>query len=651
MKKLSNILAFAAAAFAMTACTTDLDEVRIDPTNVVPPTVSVPATVDLGSQAATVEFDYTPIDYGFQAAVKYTLHIELTDSQKELSLDAAASNGKFAIDRFAMNNALIGAGAAPAAASAARMWVEAGMVNSKNVVIASTICESEKTDTKFVPYVWSVKGVLSADGTETVVDMKETAADTWLAEKVTVCGAFKFVYNHKDAGAMGGTFTELKKDFSVSTAGAAIEIAESDDFKAGDMVNIRLNTATNVASVSIPDICWSLIGVNGDWNKDIDMIEVLDGVWMSPVTEMEGNFKLRFAAGWDINRGGAIAELGRLFAGVPGGDNIALPKKAKYQVLYYEALDKIIVKEARAEDGWSVIGGTVMNDTGWTADFYMQEAADGKWFIDNLFVDGSCKIRFACDWGTNRGGKFADLDTAFEVKPDGDNINLYKNWYNIVYDPAAETITVSAGESYVEGGREYPTEIGLTGAFSGYNWNMADAPKYAMDKYSGATGTNYVLMTGDDVQFKVTHGENNWVGGTLESNADGVYTFSLGSGDNMKLPAGIYAFVVNLAEEKAVFTKLERVGIIGAATPNGWGGETWMTLDAADNLYKWSGTLSADIMKVRFDGDKHEWAYNLGGEMTDLVHNGGDMPVAEGGDYEVVLDLVHTPNTLTLTKK
>ncbi len=646
MKKLLNILTIAAAATAMVACTTDLDDTRIDPSNVVLPTIAVPSMVDLGSQAATVEFDYTPIDYGFSAAVKYTLRIEMTDTQKQLSLDVNAADGKFQIDRFAMNNALIDAGAAPAAASNARMWVEAGMVNDKNVVIASTVYESEKSDTQFVPYVWSVKGILTDDGAETIVDMKETAADQWLAEKTTVYGAFKFVYNHNDAGALGGTFTELKEDFDVSTSGAAIEIAESDDFKLGDMLNIRLNTSTNVASVSVPDICWSLIGVNGDWSKDVDMIEALDGVWMSPVTEMEGNFKLRYAAGWDINRGGVMTELGRLFAGVPGGDNIELPKKAKYQVVYYEELDKIAITEVRATDGWSVIGGTVMNNTDWTADFYMSQSADGKWFVDNLFVDGVFKIRFACAWDVNRGGKFGDLDAAFEAVPDGGNISLYKNFYNVVYDPAAETITVSAGESYIEGGREYPTEIQLTGDFSGYNWVIADAPAYAMDKYSGIA-TGYVSMCGMQYGFKVTHAENQWVPGGNATTDGNDTTFELYTGDNMMLADGGYYFTVNLAEQKAVFHKFEKVGIIGSATEGGWTDDTLLTLDPATGLFGTTTTFTEGVFKVRFDGG---WDYNLGGSLDNMAHNGSDIAV-EAGAYDVVLDMTKQPITVTLNKK
>lgn len=646
MKKLLNILTVAAAAIAMAACTTDLDETRIDPSNVVPPVLVVPPSIDLGSQAATIEFDYTPIDYGFAAAVKYTLHIEMSATQTQLALDVTAADGKFQIDRFAMNNALIGAGAAPAVASDARMWVEAGMVNDKSAIIASTVCESEKMDTRFTPYVWSVKGILTADGAETIVDMKETAADTWLAEKTPVYGAFKFVYNHNDAGAMGGTFTALKEDFDVSASGSAVEIPESDDFKAGDMLNIRLNTSTNVASVSIPDICWSLIGVNGDWNKDVDMVEVMNGVWMSPVTEMEGNFKLRFAAGWDINRGGAMTELGRLFAGVAGGDNIELPKKAKYQVVYYEALDKISITEARAEDGWSIIGGTVMNNTDWTADFFMTQAADGKWFVDNLFVDGSCKLRFACDWGVNRGGKFDDLDVAFEAVPDGGNINLYKNFYNLVYDPAAETITVSAGESYIDGGREYPTEIQLTGDFSGYNWDISAAPAYAMDKYSGIA-TGYVSMCGMTYGFKVTHADSQWVPGGNATVAGNDTTFELYAGDNMMLADGGYFFTVNLADQKAVFHKFDTVGIIGDATEGGWDSDTLLTLDPATGLFSVTTTLTAGGFKVRFDGG---WDYNLGGSLDEMVHNGDNITV-EAGTYDVVLDMTVSPVKMTLTKR
>ncbi len=291
-----------------------------------------------------------------------------------------------------------------------------------------------------------------------------------------------------------------------------------------------------------------------------------------------------------------------------------------------------------------------MNNTDWTADFYMTQAADEKRLVEHLLLQLKCKLRFACDWDAgNRGGKFGDLDVAFTVEPDGDNINLYKNFYNIVYDPAAETITVSAGESYVAGAIEYPTEIQLTGDFSGYNWVIADAPAYAMDKYSGIA-TGYVSMCGMQYGFKVTHAENQWVPGGNATTDGNDTTFELYTGDNMKLADGGYFFTVNLAEQKAVFHKFDKVGIIGSATAGGWATDTLLTLDPATGLFSTTATLTDGVFKVRFDGDISDWAYNLGGSLDNMVHNGGDIAV-KAGTYEVVLDMTRQPITVTLNKK
>jgi len=289
----------------------------------------------------------------------------------------------------------------------------------------------------------------------------------------------------------------------------------------------------------------------------------------------------------------------------------------------------------------------VMNNTDWSADFYMQQAADGKWFIDNLFVDGSCKIRFACSWDIkDRGGKFDELDVPFAVEQGGSNINLYKNWYNIVYDPAAETITVSAGESYVEGGREYPTEIGLTGNFSGYSWDPQAAPKYAMDKYSGIS-TGYVSMVNAaGVEFKITYG-NTWVSGKTVSTEGSDTTFELNSGDNMSIADGAYAFTIDLANNQAKFHKFEVAGLIGDATEGGWDNDTPMTFDPATGLHSVTTTLKDGGMKVRFDGG---WGYNLGGSLDNMVYNGDNIAV-EAGTYDIVLDMTVSPVKMTLTKK
>ena len=54
------------------------------------------------------------------------------------------------------------------------------------------------------------------------------------------------------------------------------------------------------------------------------------------------------------------------------------------------------------------------------------------------------KIREGSNWDNNRGGAFATAGTPFEaVAGGGDNINLGDMTnYSVVYDPAAETITI-----------------------------------------------------------------------------------------------------------------------------------------------------------------------------------------------------------------
>ena len=100
MKKLLNIMAGMLAMAATTACTTDLDEVQLNPSEVVPPVLTVPATIDLGAMASTMEFDYTPIDYGFSAAVNYSLMISTESLETPVSIAMGIAGDKLTADRF-----------------------------------------------------------------------------------------------------------------------------------------------------------------------------------------------------------------------------------------------------------------------------------------------------------------------------------------------------------------------------------------------------------------------------------------------------------------------------------------------------------------------------------------------------------------------
>ena len=652
MKKFFNILAAVAATVAMTACTTDLDDARIDPSNVVAPALTVPATIDLGSADATIEFDMTPIDYGFAAAVQYTLYMQAEGAENPVSLAATIADGKVQVERFALNNALVGSGLPTAQPAKMNMWLTAGMLNDKGALLESTLYNSETMTTSITTYVWSVKGLLLKEGenpVEAMVDMKEKAADSWILEKAKVYGAFKFVKNHNDAESLGGSIAKMKEDFAVSAGGADIDITGIEDYDADGIYNITLNTATGKAQVYIPDAKWGLIGAFNGWGADVDMIEQADGIWVSPVTKMSGEFKIRYAGDWADNRGGAYTSNGELFAVTPGGDNIMLPEEAEYQVVYYQKIDKMSITKVDSANTWGLIGAAVMGGEGWNYDFRMANV-DGKWVANNVYIDGQFKARLNGDWTTNfglkKGTKLGDLGTASEVEQDGDNIDLYKNFYNVVLDTANATITISKGESYADAEREYAEEVLIRGDFGDADWSETTALKFAMGKYSGgASGYAVFHKMENGFKFFYNDGAERWFGVSGTPATDGTPT-NLG-GDNFILADGAYHFVLNVAEGTVKFLALTP-GIIGSATPGKWDNETPMLFDATTGLYSLTADLTEGAIKIRFNGN---WDYNLGGALDNMVYNGSDILVAEAGTYDIVLDMTAQPMKMTMTKK
>lgn len=190
-------------------------------------------------------------------------------------------------------------------------------------------------------------------------------------------------------------------------------------------------------------------------------------------------------------------------------------------------------------------------------------------------------------------------------------------------------------------------EVHVTGDFGDVSWTHTKAP-VLQGNPNNDTHWGYVSMYGL-TGFKFTYDSPDgvqWVGGAV-TEGDGLYTATLGGGDNMTLPEGIYRLDVNMAEMTATFLPLGSVGLVGAF--NGWDVKACAPLERAED-----GTFTADLtldgeFKVIFDGAVTEWKYNLGGDAAHLVHDGSNLK-AEAGDYHVVLDLTHTPS-LTLTRK
>ena len=186
---------------------------------------------------------------------------------------------------------------------------------------------------------------------------------------------------------------------------------------------------------------WAVIGDFNGWGKDEAMTQVAPGIWVSDALELtEVGWKLRYNGSWDVNRGGATpAAVGEFVAAYPGGDDIKFAGKGR--VVFNENNQTIGIL------GWGVVGSIAsIEGFNWNNDIPMNLAADGKWYSVPvaLGADDEVKIRYMADWADDRGGDAEAADEAFAVKKGGSNIKAPKaGTYMVVYDPAAETITLS----------------------------------------------------------------------------------------------------------------------------------------------------------------------------------------------------------------
>ena len=402
----------------------------------------------------------------------------------------------------------------------------------------------------------------------------------------------------------GGDFVALGEPFAAVAGGNNIKLAPGYW-----LLTLDLSGAEPMLMVSDGTV-WSLIGVNGDWEKDIDMV-LDEGIWVSPETAISGEFKLRQNHGWDVNRGGVMESLGEEFDAVAGGANINVPEGV-YVVYYYPESEKIIV--ASAKKVWSIIG----DFNSWGADVEMVEVAPGIWMSDMIEIaDGGWKLRFDHDWTVNRGGATPEKVGQFVgAVPGGDNIGMHGT-FKVVYNASNETIgTLGWGV------------VGSIASIPGFSWNN-DIPMNL-----GADGAWYsvpVTLTKDDeIKIRWNAGWDNNRGGDLVG-IDEPFEAKEG-GNNIKVPAdGTYMVTYYPAEEKMALTA-QFWGLIGEF--NGWGGDVFMMYCGDGNWVAYNQTFSGGWKLRRGCG----WDVNRGGVFTEA---GTAFDAVAGGDNINVGDLTN----------
>lgn len=161
----------------------------------------------------------------------------------------------------------------------------------------------------------------------------------WVAP-AELCGqTIGFILNCNDDGLGNAKQTE---DIKITvTDGLVVSITEQSE--SGKWLATGGEVVTPAPKdepvVVLGDHSWGLIGVNGDWENDIEMT-VAGGVATATVElPANGEFKVRADKGWDINYGfnsedGSLAPVdGTQFAANFNGGNIKVADAGTYEVV------------------------------------------------------------------------------------------------------------------------------------------------------------------------------------------------------------------------------------------------------------------------------------------------------------------------------
>ena len=279
--------------------------------------------------------------------------------------------------------------------------------------------------------IWGVIGDFTSWSSD--ANMEEVAPGIWVSDMLEIAdGGWKVRFDHGWDVNRGGATPTAVGQFVAAVPG-------------GDNINLhgKFKVVYNANNGTIGTLGWGVVGsiasISGfNWNKDIPMNLASDGKWYSIPVKLtpDDQFKIRKDADWAENFGGTMAAVDEPFDAVAGGDNMKVAEEGTYMVVYDPAAGKLTLSKKY----WGIVGA--FNDWGGNPDVFM--LFDGaKWCAYGQAISGDWKLRQGSNWDNNRGGVFATSGEAFTAEPGGANINVGDMTnFSVVYDPAAETITI-----------------------------------------------------------------------------------------------------------------------------------------------------------------------------------------------------------------
>ena len=495
--------------------------------------------------------------------------------------------------------------------------------------------------------VYSLIGEINGDAWTKDVELTEKDG-VWTSPVVTISGGFKIRHNFSWAdentyGLADGETAKVGEEMTLTQPGSDIKL-EKGDYK------IQFTPETKkvvITAVLFPEQLYMIGDEFGSWNWDSEGVVEMTPVLHNPSwgAEAEAQFwTVRYftaGKGFKFNSkrawGGDFWGLTTNDGYTESGGNCVVAEDGFYLVHVDFKNEKVHVEPARI----AIVGDcTGLGGDAWNESVVEAEAANIFQAVGNelqltLPKGGKLRMYAASAIATSPAWtrEFNIYDGVIKYRGTGGDLEE-------VTVKAGQVVTLkpNEGTGSISGEGEGPSwkaELTVAGNYSGCGWSPANDPKLMGNEQGQFKGA--LVMIGGE--FKFVH-DGSWIGGTASD-----LTYTLGSDSNMSIADGTYFWTVDLAAEtpNAVALAITKVGLIGSF--NTWTEDVELTFNSTDNTYTGSISLEANAeFKVRFNGN---WDYCLGGSLNKLSAFGGNIVVADGGDYSAVLDL--NKGTLTLT--
>jgi hypothetical protein len=174
------------------------------------------------------------------------------------------------------------------------------------------------------------------------------------------------------------------------------------------------------------------------------------------------------------------------------------------------------------------------------------------------------------------------------------------------------------------------------------NWSPESSPYVQNTIAVGDQLEGYAYMANASNEWKFAT-DNTWSTNYGDDGADGNLE---AGGANIVSEAGYYKINVDMSGSPYTYTAVKTDwGVVGDATPGGWGTDTDLTYDPATQTWRGTVHLTAGAFKFRANDG---WDINYGSSTADenLNPGGDNISTDTEADYEFILDL-STPNSYT----